>query len=312
MTARLKKVLGRGFRSAGRRGLRRGLVAGFLLDGIVRDPQRGHPVALFGTAAAHLERRLYRDSVGAGAVFAGAAVLPVVLAGSRVRHPALVALSAWAVLGGSMLGREAERVADALEQGDLERARTLVRGLCGRDPEFLDEAGIARAVVESVAENTSDAVVGPLVWGSLCGVGGLAGFRAVNTLDAMVGHRNPRYEYFGKASARLDDVAGWAPSRLTALLAVAAAPVVGGSARQAWRVWRRDRAAHPSPNAGQCEAAFAGALGRTLGGTNTYGDRAEHRPMMGEGPAVDVADIRRAVLLARAVNLGALVAAVVR
>ena len=240
------------------------------------------------------------------------AVLPVVLAGSRVRNPALVAAVTWAVLGGSMLGREAEKVAHALEQGELEHARLLVGGLCGREVSLLDEAGLARAVVESVAENTSDAVVGPLVWGSLCGAGGLAGFRAVNTLDAMVGHRNARYERFGKAAARLDDVLGWAPSRLTALLTVLAAPVVDGRPGRAWRVWRRDRHAHPSPNAGQCEAAFAGALGRTLGGANTYGDRVEHRPLMGEGPSVDVADIRRAVRLARTVNLGALLAVTLR
>ncbi|GAA1463091.1 cobalamin biosynthesis protein [Nocardiopsis exhalans] len=294
------------------KGVRVGLVAGFWLDRTVPDPKKGHPVALFGTAAGRLERWLYRDSVAAGALFAGAAVLPVVLAGSRVRHPALVAAATWAVLGGSMLGREAEKVAHALEQGDLERARQLVGGLCGREVALLDEAGLARAVVESVAENTSDAVVGPLVWGSLCGTGGLVGFRAVNTLDAMVGHRDARYERFGKAAARLDDVAGWAPSRLTALLTVLAAPVVGGRPEQAWRVWRRDRHAHPSPNAGQCEAAFAGALGRTLGGANTYGDRVEHRPSMGEGPSVEVTDIRRAVRLARAVNLGALLTAVLR
>ncbi|GAB3729150.1 cobalamin biosynthesis protein [Nocardiopsis nanhaiensis] len=292
--------------------LRRGLVGGFLLDRAVPDPERGHPVALFGAVAGRLERWLYRDSVGAGALFAGAAVLPVVLAGSRARGTLATAVAAWTVLGGSMLGREAERVADALEAGDLERARALVRGLCGRDPEFLDESGVARAVVESVAENTSDAVVGPLVWGSLCGAGGLVGFRAVNTLDAMVGHRNARYERFGKASAHLDDVAGWAPARLTALLAVLAAPVVGGDPGRAWRVWRRDRHAHPSPNAGQCEAAFAGALGRTLGGTNSYGDREERRPLMGEGLPVEAGDIRRAVRLAKAVNLGALLVAVLR
>lgn len=269
-------------------------------------------MALFGAAAGWCERRLYRDSVAAGALFAGAMVLPVVVAGARLRGPVPTAVATWVVLGGSMLGREAERVADALERGDLDGARTLVGGLCGREVEHLDADGVARAVVESVAENTSDAVVGPLLWGALCGPAGLVGFRAINTLDAMVGHRNERYERFGKAAARSDDVAGWAPSRLTALLAIAAAPVVGGSPERAWRVWRRDRGAHPSPNAGQCEAAFAGALDRRLGGTNVYGNRVEHRPVMGEGPEVAVADIRRAVRLARVVNLGALLVAVAR
>lgn len=293
-------------------GVRRGLIAGFVLDRLVPDPRRGHPVALFGAAAGGCERRLYRDSVAAGALFVGATVLPVVMMGSRLRGPVATAVATWAVLGGSMLGREAERVADALERGDLDGARTLVGGLCGREVEHLDASGVARAVVESVAENTSDAVVGPLLWGALCGPAGLLGFRAVNTLDAMVGHRNERYERFGKAAARSDDVVGWAPSRLTALLTIAAAPVVGGSPERAWRVWRRDRGAHPSPNAGQCEAAFAGALDRGLGGANVYGDRVEHRPVMGEGPAPSVADIRRAVRLARVVNLGALSVAVAR
>lgn len=293
-------------------GVKRGLIAGFVLDRLVPDPRRGHPVALFGAVAGWYERRFYRDSVAAGALFVGASVLPMVAVGSRLRGPVPVALATWAVLGGSMLGREAERVADALERGDLDGARTLVRGLCGREVDDLDAGGVARAVVESVAENTSDAVVGPLLWGALCGPAGLVGFRAVNTLDAMVGYRDDRYERFGKVAARSDDVAGWAPSRLTALLAVAAAPVVGGSPGRAWRVWRRDRGAHPSPNAGQCEAAFAGALGLRLGGTNVYGDRVEHRPVMGEGPEPAVVDIRRAVRLARVVNLGALLAAVAR
>ncbi|WP_198659053.1 cobalamin biosynthesis protein [Nocardiopsis sp. FIRDI 009] len=284
-----------------------GLLAGFLLDTVVPDPRRGHPVALFGTAARRWERLVYRDSTAAGALFAAGAVLPVVGGGLLAgRGVVSTALTTWATLGGAMLGREAERVADALESGDLASARELLGGLCGRDPSELDEDGVARAVVESVAENTSDAVVGPLVWGALAGVPGLAGFRAVNTLDAMVGHRNARYARFGAASARLDDLAGWGPARLTAVLAVLAAPAVGGDVERAWRVWRRDGDAHPSPNAGQCEAAFAGALGCTLGGVNVYSGHEERRPLLGDGPPAGVADIRRAVRLARTVNVLAL------
>ncbi|WP_083924310.1 cobalamin biosynthesis protein [Nocardiopsis lucentensis] len=284
-----------------------GLLAGFLLDTVVPDPRQGHPVALFGTAARRWERLVYRDSTAAGALFTAGAVLPVVGGGLLAgRGVVPTAVTTWATLGGAMLGREAERVADALEAGDLESARALLSGLCGRDPSELDGDAIARAVVESVAENTSDAVVGPLVWGALAGVPGLAGFRAVNTLDAMVGHRNARYARFGAASARLDDLAGWGPARLTALLTVLAAPVVGGDVEHAWRVWRRDGDAHPSPNAGQCEAAFAGALGRTLGGVNVYSGHEERRPLLGDGPSAGVADIRRAVRLARAVNVLAL------
>ncbi len=266
-------------------------------------------MALYGRAAERWEKLVYGDSRARGALFAAGAVLPVAGTGSLVRGGAATAVTAWAVLGGGMLCREAERIAAALEDGDLGRARELLPNLCGRDPSELDEAGIARAVVESVAENTSDAVVGPLVWGALGGVAGLAGFRAVNTLDAMVGHRDERYERFGAASARLDDVAGWGPARLTAILAVLAAPVVDGDVRVAWRVWRRDGDRHPSPNAGQCEAAFAGALGRTLGGANVYRGHRERRPTMGDGPGARTADIRRAVRLARAVHLGALAVA---
>lgn len=281
-----------------------------MLDKTVPDPRRGHPVALFGRAAKRLERLIYRDSVAAGTLFAAGAVLPAAGLGALAgRRPVTTAGTAWAVLGGAMLGREATRVAAALEQGDLDQARELVRGLCGRDPRALDGTGVARAVVESVAENTSDAVVGPLVWGAVAGGAGLTGFRAINTLDAMVGHRDERYSRFGAVSARADDVAGYGPARLTALLAVIAAPVVGGDVRRAWRVWRRDGDRHPSPNAGQCEAAFAGALDRVLGGTNTYSGGEDRRPMMGDGPPVTAVDIRRAVRLAEAVNLGALLVA---
>ncbi|WP_181806848.1 CobD/CbiB family cobalamin biosynthesis protein, partial [Streptomyces shenzhenensis] len=167
------------------------------------------------------------------------------------------------------------------------------------DPQALDADGIARAVVESVAENTSDAVVGALVWGAVGGVPGLLGFRAVNTLDAMVGHKSARYRRYGWASARLDDVAGWPGARLTAVLAA----VSGGDPEGAVRAWRADAAKHPSPNAGPVEASFAGALGVRLGGTLSYGGRVEHRPVLnGEGRAVEVGDIDRAVRLSRRVG----------
>ncbi|WP_244223948.1 CobD/CbiB family cobalamin biosynthesis protein [Streptomyces tirandamycinicus] len=210
----------------------------------------------------------------------------------------------WAVVGGTSLGREARAVAGALAAGDLDVARERLPHLCGRDPQALDGPGIARAVVESVAENTSDAVVGALVWGAIGGVPGLLGFRAVNTLDAMVGHRSPRYRRYGWASARLDDLAGWPGARLTAALAT----VAGGDPRGAARAWRRDAAKHPSPNAGPVEAAFAGALGVRLGGTLSYGGRVEHRPVLNGdgGRAVELADIERAVRLSRRVGVLAL------
>jgi adenosylcobinamide-phosphate synthase len=150
-------------------------------------------------------------------------------------------------------------------------------------------------------------VVGALVWGAVAGVPGLVGFRAVNTLDAMVGHRSPKYRRFGWASARLDDVAGWPGARLTAVLAT----VAGGDPRGAVRAWRADATRHPSPNAGPVEASFAGALSVRLGGTLSYGGRVEHRPVLnGEGRTVQVDDIERAVRLSQRVSRLALGAAV--
>ena len=216
-----------------------------------------------------------------------------------------MAVGTWAVLGGTSLGREGLAMARALEAGDLEAARARLPHLCGRDPAGLDAKALARATVESIAENTSDAAVAPLVWGAVAGVPGLLAYRAINTLDAMVGYRNPRYLRFGWASARLDDAANWVPARLTALLTIACAPVLGGSARRAQETVRRDGGNHPSPNAGRCEAAFAGALGVRLGGTNSYGGTIEHRPELGDGHTPEVADIRRAVRLSRAVTLAA-------
>ncbi len=288
------------------------------LDAILPDPRRAHPVAAFGHAAAVLERGTHRDSRAQGARYVALTVAPVVALGTlaerggRVWQAAATAATTWSVVGGAMLGREASAIADALEAGDLDGARERLPRLCGRDPSALDEQGITRATVESVAENTSDAVVGPLLWGALLGVSGLVGYRAVNTLDAMVGHRSPRYARFGWAAARSDDIANWAPARLTAALTAAAAPLVAGDPSRAWRARSRYGGRHPSPNAGPCEAAFAGALGVRLGGTNSYAGCTEHRPELGDGRHPEVADIRRAVRLGRAVTVAAAgVAAVV-
>jgi adenosylcobinamide-phosphate synthase len=193
----------------------------------------------------------------------------------------------------------------ALAAGDVPGARAALPSLAGRDPSSLDAPELARATVESVAENTADAAVAPLLWGAVAGLPGLLGYRAVNTLDAMVGHRSPRYERFGWAAARLDDAANWLPARLTAALTVVSAPLGRGSAAGALRAWRRDGAAHPSPNAGRCEASMAGALGIRLGGRNVYGGRVEDRPTLGNGRPAETADIPRAVRLSRTVWLAA-------
>jgi adenosylcobinamide-phosphate synthase len=285
-----------------------GAAVGLLGDLLLGDPRRGHPVAAFGRTAGAVERVLWRDHRGWGALHTavcvgGATGLAALAArsvrASRVASVALTATATWSVVGGTSLGREARAVGGALAAGDVEVARERLPHLCGRDPQTLDADGIARAVVESVAENTSDAVVGAFVWGAAAGVPGLVGFRAVNTLDAMVGHRSAKYRRYGWASARLDDVAGWPGARLTAVLAA----VAGTDPRGAVRAWRADAAKHPSPNAGPVEASFAGALGVRLGGTLSYAGRVEHRPVLnGEGRAVEVGDIERAVRLSRRVG----------
>ncbi|SHF66320.1 cobalamin biosynthesis protein [Geodermatophilus nigrescens] len=296
-----------------------GLALGAAADLLLADPARRHPVAAFGSLAAALERRVWRDARPAGAahalvLVAGAAGLGAAAdratAGRPVLRTAAVAATTWTVLGGTSLGRAAAAMAGALEAGDLPGARALLPTLAGRDPSSLDAGELARATVESVAENTSDAAVAPLVWGALAGLPGLLGYRAVNTLDAMVGHRSPRYARFGWAAARADDVANWLPARLTAALTVAVAPLAGGSPREALRTWWRDGAAHPSPNAGRCEAAAAGALGLRLGGRNVYGSRVEDRPVLGDGRAPESSDVGRAVRLSRAVWLAAAALAV--
>jgi adenosylcobinamide-phosphate synthase len=286
------------------------LLLGVLADSALGDPRRGHPVAAFGRAAQTTERALYRDHQAAGVLYTGLLVGGVTLAGVAVERAgrsrpvlrmASTALATWAVLGGASLATEGAALGSELDAGRLDAARTRLPNLCGRDPESLDHGGLARAAVESVAENTSDAVVAPLFWGAVAGIPGLIGYRAVNTLDAMVGHRSPRYRRFGWAAARLDDLANLLPSRLAALITTACAPLVGGSAPAAWQVWRRDAAAHPSPNAGQVEAAFAGALEVRLGGPTTYHYGTQDRPILGHGRQPDSGHVTRAVELSRLV-----------
>lgn len=291
-----------------------GLLLGVAADAVFGDPRRFHPVAAFGSSAAALEKRLYADSQAAGAVYSAVLVGGTVALGVAVervarRHWLVQALATgaatWVVLGGNSLATEGTSMGRELADGDLGAARGRLPNLCGRDASRLDTFGLARATVESVAENTSDAVVAPLFWGAVAGVPGLLGYRAANTLDAMVGHRSPRYLRFGWASARLDDLLNLLPSRLAAVLTVGGAPVVGGSATQALETWRRDASAHPSPNAGQVEAAFAGALEIRLGGRTVYSHGVEERPVLGHGGNPDSGHVTRAVELSRVVGFGA-------
>ena len=239
------------------------LAGGYVADLAVGDPARWHPVAGFGRLAARVERAVYAPTRARGVLYALGLVGLAAHAGEPLaralcRGAALLAIT-WAALGGRSLSREAQAIAAALDAGDLDRARAALPALAGRDADGLDARGVCRAVVESVAENTGDAVVSPLLWGAVAGPAGVAGYRAANTLDAMVGHRSERYANFGWAAARIDDLASWPGARAGALLAAACAPLVGGSPGDAWRTLHRDGAAHPSPNAGRLEAAFAGA-----------------------------------------------------
>ncbi|MBK9180214.1 MAG: cobalamin biosynthesis protein CobD [Acidimicrobiales bacterium] len=274
-----------------------GAAAGIAVDRAVGEPPAAvHPVALLGSVLGWLERSTYRDARLAGVVHAALGTALAAGAGVALQRalgpgPATAAATAVAVAG-RMLGDTALAVAVELERGDLDRARVLLPALVGRDPSGLGEGAIARAVVESVAENTVDAVVAPALWGAVLGAPGALGYRAVNTLDAMVGHRSARYERFGWASARLDDAAGWVPARVAAALVALVRPASAGAV---WEAVRSDARAHPSPNAGVAEAAFAAALGLRLGGENRYGDRVEVRATLGEGRPPAAADIGRAV-----------------
>ncbi|MFD3463301.1 cobalamin biosynthesis protein [Nocardia fluminea] len=293
-----------------------GLVLGFVLDRVFGDPRRWHPVAGFGTAAAALEAETYADDRRAGVVHEAIAVGSVVGIGALVmrRRGAggavlLTALATWTALGGRSLVRAGHAMADRLDADDLAGARELLPSLCGRDPSVLDAEGLARAALESIAENTSDAAVAPLLWGAVAGVPGVLGYRAVNTLDAMIGYRNERYERFGWAAARTDDVANLVPARVTGVLTAVLAPLVGGTAGAALRAWRRDAGSHPSPNAGVVEASMAGALGVRLGGRTQYRHGIELRPGLGDGPAPTAGDLRRAVRMSGGVQVGAVVVA---
>jgi adenosylcobinamide-phosphate synthase len=290
-----------------------GLGLGLLADALLGDPARWHPVAGVGQFAAGLERAVYAPRRSSGALHLAAVALPLTagaavadrLVPQRIGRMLLGGVLVWAAVGARTLQREASVLGAQLSTGNLDEARRRMPHLVGRDPATLDASGMARAAIESVAENTADAAVAPLLWGALLGPAGVVAHRVVNTLDAMVGHHSARYERFGYAAARLDDLAGLLPARLTALLATAFANRVGGESRQAWRSWRRDALAHPSPNAGPCEAAFAGALGIRLGGPTVYPYGLSARPWLGDGRDPGPADVHRAVTLSRHITYAA-------
>jgi adenosylcobinamide-phosphate synthase len=281
-----------------RRSTALGAAAGLVLDHVLGDPpSAAHPVAWFGQAMGVLERRWWADDRRAGAAYCVAGLAAGAAAGVGGRS---TALATWVATGARSLHAVALDVGEALAAGDLDLARELLPSLVGRDPDSLDATGIARAVIESVAENTTDAIVAPALWAALAGAPGVLVHRAADTMDSMVGHRTDRYERFGWAAARADDVLAWVPARVGVGLVTLVRP---RRARAIVATVRRDAPAHPSPNAGMIEAAFAGALGLRLGGPTTYRGVVDPRPVLGDGREPRADDVAAAVALSREVTV---------
>lgn len=278
-----------------------GAVTGVALDRLLGEPPVDwHPVARYGAVMQAVEHRLYADTRTNGVTHLAIGALIGWFTGITSRRllgrHASTALAVTICAAGKMLDDEALTVRDLLQQGDINGARLRVRSLVGRDTTHLDGEQLSRAVIESVAENQIDAVTATILWGALGGPIGAFVHRAVNTLDAMVGHHNERYEHFGWASARIDDTLNFIPARLTAVAIAVAEP---RRARDVLRIVRRDAHLHPSPNGGVIEAAFAAALGVTLGGVNQYASTVEDRGTLGDGPAPSIEHIAAAVRLRR-------------
>jgi len=289
------------------------LMIGFALDLLCGDPHGFPHIVVFAGKLIAWGERILRPRfppTKRGERTAGA-LLTAIVAIFCTALPALLlrALYACSVWGGLMtesffcyqllavrsLYDESRKVAAALENGDLGSARRWLSMIVGRDTERLDENGIIKAAVETVAENTADGVAAPLFWIGLFGVPGGCFCKAVNTMDSMIGYKNERYRWFGAAAARLDDLVNFIPARLAGLLMVAAAGVCGCDAANAWRIFRRDRLKHASPNSAHTEAACAGALRVQLAGPASYGGQVEPKPFLGDPlRPVEVGDIARA------------------
>lgn len=296
----------------------RTLLLAAALDCAAGDPRwLPHPVRIIGgaiKAGEPLVRRFTRTASGEltggaalslGVVAASYVSARVLIEASRRIHPTfgevVETLLAWTTLAARSLDGEGRGVIHALDEGDLHLARERLRMIVGRDITHLDEHELARAVIETVAEGTCDGVIAPLFYLAVGGVPLAFAYKAVNTLDSMIGHREPPYLYFGRLAARADDAANYLPARLTALAITAAATVVReADPVAAWRVWRRDGSKHASPNAGQSEAAMAGALNVRLGGVNYYDGEPHQAPFLGaeyEAPTAKAARVSLRVAL---------------
>jgi adenosylcobinamide-phosphate synthase len=295
------------------------LVAALGVEALFGYPQRlykliGHPVTWIGALISKLDRDLNRDDESRAArkasgvlalivlvaISAGLAwIAQITLASTWLGNIALV-LIASTMLASRSLYDHVRDVAQALRNEGLDAGRTMVGRIVGRNPETLDEHGVARAAIESLAENASDGITAPVVWFALLGLPGLAAYKAINTADSMIGHRTPRHDAFGWAAARLDDLVNLPASRLTGFLfALGARFIPNGSMDNAFRAMRRDAHRHRSPNAGWPESAMAGALGLKLNGPKTYGATHVEDAYMGDGRReATVDDIDRALRLA--------------
>ncbi len=285
-----------------------GMCAGFLLDLLVGDPKGWpHMVRGMGALIGALEKRLYgmqkKRAAGrilAAIVLAVSAGLPAVLLYlaygiSPWVYAAAEAFFCWQALSVKSLKAESRAVYDALMKADIEESRQAVSVIVGRDTGALDEAGIARAAVETVAENTSDGVAAPIFYMALGGAPLACAYKAVNTMDSMIGYKSERYIDFGRCAAKLDDGFNYLPSRLCALIMIAAAGICGFKAENAFRIWRRDKRKHASPNSAQTEAAVAGALGVRLGGDAYYFGKIYKKPAIGDAVRmIEPGDILRA------------------
>lgn len=285
------------------------VLTGFVIDFFVGDPHAlPHPVVLIGRLIAFLDKKLrrgdqravWRGGITVLIVITVSTVLPaLLLIAARLIHPAayftLQSVMCWQMLAARQLVRESDHVRVRLNEGDLDGARTAVSFIVGRDTDALDRDGICRAAVETVAENTSDGVIAPLFWMLLFGAAGGFFYKAVNTMDSMIGYRNEKYLYFGRVAAKTDDMVNLIPARLSALSMIAVCPICRLSIKNAWRIFRRDRYKHPSPNSAQTESVCAGALGVQLSGDAFYGGVLHKKDFIGDPiRSIEPDDIKRA------------------
>ncbi len=287
------------------------IIIGFIIDFFVGDPHSiPHPVVAIGELISFLDKKL---RIGGGdkrdilrgtwtvliAAIVSTAVPALILFIMWNIHPiaylAVSSLMCAQIVAARELVRECSRVEKALEKNDIEAARKAVSYVVGRDTQALDKEGICRAAVETIAENGSDGVIAPLFWMFLFGAPGGFFYKAVNTMDSMLGYKNEKYLYFGRAAAKTDDVVNFIPSRISAFLMIASCPFCHLDVKEAFRIFRRDRFKHTSPNAAQTESVFAGALNIRLNGPAFYGGILHEKEYLGDDTRpIETADIKRA------------------